>query len=102
MTLATERIVFSDEPFHVCGYQLAEVQTLVEAAHPNCTIGVKIGLWKHVYANDTERFRATYDVAVFEPHGSLDCKVMCFHDADALLQWAKDGAKIEDVAHADA
>jgi hypothetical protein len=90
--------------------QIEEAWSLIESAHPDCVIAVKTDMWKHIsYEGATPHYRIGYDVSVFETWKTAaafgrkpGCEVVCFRDVDALLQWAKDGAKIEEVADSDA
>lgn len=88
--------------------QIEEAWVLIEAAHPDCTIAVTVGLWKNYSHTDaTPRYRIVHDVTIFEPLSIVEhlrreprCDAICFKNIDDLLQWAKDGAKIEEVANA--
>ena len=86
--------------------QITEAWALIEAAHPDCTFAILTNMWKHIlHAGATPSYRTGCNVSIFEPWSSDSCvapacKFQTFADADALLQWAKDGAKIEEVADA--
>lgn len=86
--------------------QISEAWALIESAHPDCTIAVKTNMWKHMtHEGANPYYRISHNVSVFESWKTAaafgrdpDCEVVCFADIDALLKWAKDGAKIEEVA----
>lgn len=80
--------------------QIEEALALIEAAHHDSSVSVRVGMWRHVHGDTSRRSRLTLDVTVFQPGSNQMCEVASFPDADALLQWAKDGAKIEEVADA--
>jgi hypothetical protein len=93
---------------HIPAAQIQEAWALIEDAHPDCTIAILTNMWKHVtHEGATPHYRIGCNVSIFEPWSSVgdsgrtpDCEVMTFDDAGSLLQWAKDGATIEEVADA--